>query len=50
MSDIEKKEISLVEANEFKLNTIANFLDLPLSEVVNACLYLGLYKIWIPSL
>ena len=48
MSDIEKTEISLVGSNEFKLKTTADFLGLSLSEVVNACLYLGVYKIWIP--
>ena len=48
MSDIEKTEISLVGSNKFKLKTTADFLGLPLSEVVNACLYIGVYKIWIP--
>ena len=48
MSDIEKTEISLVGSNKFKLKTTADFLGLPLSEVVNACLYLGVFKIWIP--
>jgi len=48
MAGIEKSEISFIKVNFDKIKTIANFLDLPLDDVVNTSLYLGLYKIWLP--
>ena len=48
MPDIKKTEIYFLKVNSDKLNTITNFLDLPLDDVVNASFYLGLYKIWLP--
>ena len=48
MLGVKKTENSFLKANLAKLKTIVKFVDLPLTEVINASLYLGLYKIWLP--
>ncbi len=45
---VKKTEISFLKTNYIKLRTIADFLDIPLDDVVNASLFHGLYKIWLP--